>query len=147
MMQTRDMSGTMVMQEIERRSGNRWRPSPGSVYPILDDLLGRGLIELVSTDGRERTYRITAKGNEHLQNIARDRDMLEERAVTGPRFWLSLVEPGDRARILLNIIDASVREMRDILPTLRSDEAEEVVREMRNIILCMEARTVGHKHV
>ena len=33
---------TRLMEELERRSGGAWRPSPGSVYPTLQAARGRG---------------------------------------------------------------------------------------------------------
>ena len=37
-------NGYQLMQAIEERSGGRWRPSPGSVYPTLAQLEDEGLI-------------------------------------------------------------------------------------------------------
>lgn len=50
-----------------------WRPSPGTIYPILHDLYKRGLItrKEVEKDGRRRIiYKIGAKGKEHLKHDA-----------------------------------------------------------------------------
>src|ERR1700761_5154502 len=41
-------NGYQLMQTIEERSGGRWSPSPGSVYPTLAQLEDEGLIR--STD-------------------------------------------------------------------------------------------------
>src|ERR1700756_4662632 len=37
-------NGYQIMQEVEQRSGGMWSPSPGSVYPALQQLEGEGLI-------------------------------------------------------------------------------------------------------
>ena len=37
-------NGYQLMQEIERRSDGLWRPSPGSVYPALQQLEDEGLV-------------------------------------------------------------------------------------------------------
>ena len=37
-------TGYSLMEEIERRSEGAWRPSPGSVYPTLQQLEDEGLI-------------------------------------------------------------------------------------------------------
>ena len=37
-------NGYQLMQEIEQRSDGVWRPSPGSVYPALQQLEDEGLI-------------------------------------------------------------------------------------------------------
>lgn len=51
------------MAEIETMTQGWWRPSPGSVYPILDDLATEGLIRK-REDGR---YELTSKGKESLE--------------------------------------------------------------------------------
>ena len=44
-------NGYQLMQTIEERSGGRWRPSPGSVYPTLAQLEDEGLIRAIEQDG------------------------------------------------------------------------------------------------
>ena len=46
-------NGYQLMQEIERRSEGVWRPSPGSVYPALQQLEDEGLVRAEETDGRK----------------------------------------------------------------------------------------------
>ena len=36
-------NGAEIMDEMERMSAGWWRPSPGSVYPLLEDLVRDGL--------------------------------------------------------------------------------------------------------
>jgi len=58
-------NGYQLMQTIEERSGGRWRPSPGSVYPTLSQLEDEGLIRATEADGA-RQFEITDAGREHL---------------------------------------------------------------------------------
>lgn len=51
-------NGAELMDEIEKASWGRWRPSPGSVYPLLDGMVQDGLVKK-REDGR---YEITEKG-------------------------------------------------------------------------------------
>ena len=51
-------NGAEIMDEIERMSWGGWRPSPGSVYPLLEDMAREGLI-VRKEDGR---YELTEKG-------------------------------------------------------------------------------------
>ena len=46
------MHGYQVMQELGERSGGRWRPSAGSVYPTLQQLEDEGLVTVEDRDGR-----------------------------------------------------------------------------------------------
>ena len=56
-------NGAEIMTEIETMTQGWWRPSPGSVYPILDDLANEGLIKK-REDGR---YELTGKGSDSLE--------------------------------------------------------------------------------
>ena len=69
-------NGYQLMQTIETRSGGRWSPSPGSVYPTLSQLEDEGLIR--STDGEgSRLYTITDAGREHLETRGQEPDPWE----------------------------------------------------------------------
>ncbi|HEY7736887.1 MAG TPA: PadR family transcriptional regulator [Candidatus Limnocylindrales bacterium] len=60
-LQESSMHGYQVIQELEARSGGRWRPSAGSVYPTLQQLEDQGLVQSEEVDGR-RTYTLTDEG-------------------------------------------------------------------------------------
>ena len=59
----RPMHGYQIIQEIEERSGGAWKPSPGSVYPTLQLLVGEGLIRAEESNGR-KTYSLTDEGQQ-----------------------------------------------------------------------------------
>jgi DNA-binding PadR family transcriptional regulator len=56
-------NGYQLMQEIERRSDGVWRPSPGSVYPALQQLEDEGLVRSDETEGR-KLFHLTDAGRE-----------------------------------------------------------------------------------
>ena len=58
-------NGYQLMQTIEERSGGRWRPSPGSVYPALAQLEDEGLVRAVERDGA-KLFEITDAGREQI---------------------------------------------------------------------------------
>jgi DNA-binding PadR family transcriptional regulator len=58
-------NGYQLMQIIEERSGGRWRPSPGSVYPSLSQLEDEGLIRAVDREGT-KLFELTGAGRKHL---------------------------------------------------------------------------------
>src|SRR5438876_10511677 len=59
-------NGYQIMQEIEERSEGLWRPSPGSVYPALQQLEDEGLIRSEQIDER-KVFVITEEGRALLQ--------------------------------------------------------------------------------
>jgi DNA-binding PadR family transcriptional regulator len=58
-------NGYQIMQELEERSEGLWRPSPGSVYPALQQLEDEGLIRSDEADGR-RLYHLTEAGRTYV---------------------------------------------------------------------------------
>jgi len=58
----RSMHGYEMIQEIERRSGGAWRPSPGSVYPTLQLLEDEGLIVAEAAEGGRKRFTLTEAG-------------------------------------------------------------------------------------
>jgi DNA-binding PadR family transcriptional regulator len=66
-------NGYQLMQTIEERSGGRWRPSPGSVYPTIAQLEDEGLIRSIESDG-SRQLQITDAGRAHLETRAGEPD-------------------------------------------------------------------------
>lgn len=53
--------GYAIMQELQRRVGTQWRPSPGAIYPALVALEESGAVSSVERDGL-RVYRLTDQG-------------------------------------------------------------------------------------
>jgi DNA-binding PadR family transcriptional regulator len=54
-------NGYQIMQEITERSKGVWRPSPGSVYPALQQLEDEGMVRSQETEG-QRLYTLTEAG-------------------------------------------------------------------------------------
>jgi DNA-binding PadR family transcriptional regulator len=61
------MNGYQIIQEISERSGGVWRPSPGSVYPALQQLEDEGLIRTEPGEGGRRGYVLTDDGQHYVQ--------------------------------------------------------------------------------
>ena len=56
------MSGSELMEQIEKQTGGMWKPSPGSIYPLLSWLQDDGYVkELPSENGLKR-YELTESG-------------------------------------------------------------------------------------
>ncbi len=63
------MHGYQVIQELEARSGGRWRPSAGSVYPTLQQLEDEGLVHGEEQGGR-RIFALTETGRAEVAGRA-----------------------------------------------------------------------------
>jgi DNA-binding PadR family transcriptional regulator len=58
-------NGYQLIQEIERRTDGLWKPSPGSVYPALQQLEDEGLVRAVEFEGK-RAYELTEGGRNYI---------------------------------------------------------------------------------
>ena len=65
-------NGYQIMQEVEQRSDGVWRPSPGSVYPALQQLEDEGLIRSQDADSR-KLFALTDEGRAHVQERGADK--------------------------------------------------------------------------
>jgi len=63
--------GYELMQRLEAQSGGAWRPSPGSIYPTLQQLEDEGLVRSTERDGK-RTFEITDAGREEATRRAEE---------------------------------------------------------------------------
>ena len=59
------MHGYQIIQVVSERSGGNWTPSPGSVYPTLQQLEDEGLIEPAESESGRRVFALTEAGTEH----------------------------------------------------------------------------------
>lgn len=68
------LNGYQLMQGLEERSDGRWRPSPGSVYPALQQLEDEGLIHSVHAEGESgRAFELTDAGRQHVSERGEQR--------------------------------------------------------------------------
>jgi DNA-binding PadR family transcriptional regulator len=70
--------GYEIIHLIQEKSGGRWTPSPGSVYPALEYLETKGYIISEEME-RKKVYSITPNGRQVLLQMRKKRDeMLNE---------------------------------------------------------------------
>jgi DNA-binding PadR family transcriptional regulator len=119
-------NGYQIMQEVEERSDGVWRPSPGSVYPALQQLEDEGLIRSQESDGR-KLFALTDEGRAQVEK--RDAD------ATAP--WEQMSgDVSDQAHALGNLMrevasafvqvmrtgsDAQMTKAREVLTAARRD--------------------------
>ena len=56
------MSGSELMDEIEKHTGGCWKPSPGSIYPLLAWLKDNGHIKELPIENGLKRYELTPSG-------------------------------------------------------------------------------------
>jgi DNA-binding PadR family transcriptional regulator len=99
-------NGYQIMQEVEERSDGVWRPSPGSVYPALQQLEDEGLIRSEEVDGR-KLFALTDAGEK----------VIAERGVDRPAPWEQMSDDvsggaAELAKLMREVAFASVQVLR-----------------------------------
>ncbi|MDT9593075.1 PadR family transcriptional regulator [Nocardioides zeae] len=117
-------NGYQVISEIAERSHGEWKPSPGSVYPTIQQLEDEGLVVADESLGR-RALRLTDEGRayveEHADEIAAVWAPFAPREEDGPQG--ALPEIGQVMNALWQIVatgtDAQRREALTVLADTR----------------------------
>ena len=60
------MSGSELIDHIEKHAGGFWKPSPGSIYPLLALLQDRGYVKELPTENGMKRYELTETGKSLL---------------------------------------------------------------------------------
>ena len=66
------MHGYQIITELSARTGGMWQPSPGSVYPTLQQLEDEGLVVVYEQEGR-RTFSLTDTGRAEVARASAGR--------------------------------------------------------------------------
>ena len=128
-----EMNGYQLIQQISERTGGAWKPSPGSVYPTVQQLEDEGLVEGRDVEGR-RLLRLTDAGRTYVEENA------EEMAATWRAFEESDEDagsppPDQRSGIdLMPVVGQVMGAMWQIVTTGTSQqraEAAEILTETR----------------
>jgi DNA-binding PadR family transcriptional regulator len=96
------MHGYQLMQAIADRTGGGWQPSPGAIYPTINQLEDEGLVTLVATAGR-KLVTLTDAGRQHIST----------NAATWPDPFTAFPDPGDspNLRAALEQVTDAVRQV------------------------------------
>jgi DNA-binding PadR family transcriptional regulator len=118
-------NGYQIIQEIAARSGGVWQPSPGSVYPALQQLEDEGLIRAEGAESGRKAFSLTDEGRaymtEHADEVNAPWEIVAGREHGGIREMRSLI--GQLAMAAMQVTnagsDAQVAQAQQILKDSR----------------------------
>ena len=138
LLKEKPISGSEIMEAIEVETGGRWRPSPGSVYPLLAWLQDNDYTEEIPTEETGiRRYMLTKKGERFFEEQTKLKEHFQKKLeflvphlFSG--FWFhphrkklqEMREPIERFATALfdlrrtleeNLTDQALKEIRDFL--------------------------------
>ncbi len=129
------MSGSEIMDEVEQQTGGQWRPSPGSIYPLLGWLRKNGYSqELPRQATGVKRYMLTDKGVSFLEEHADFKKLQQKMAPMGSWFFLRMILHAEGLQTLqeptVRLFDA-LFELRDVL---LKDLSEEKLTETEQVL-------------
>lgn len=74
------MSGSELMDEIQKHTGGAWKPSPGSIYPLLSWLQDDGYIKELPHENGLKRYELTQTGKDLLVEQTKIKEKFKEDA-------------------------------------------------------------------
>jgi DNA-binding PadR family transcriptional regulator len=96
------MHGYQLMQAIAERSGGRWTPSPGAIYPTINQLEDEGLV-VVTADAGRKLVTLTDAGREHIE--------ARRESASDPFAGMTESVPGTDLRGLLEQLHMAARQV------------------------------------
>jgi len=116
------MNGYQIIRQIAERSAGVWRPSPGSIYPTLQQLEDEGLVR-AETDGGRRSYALTEEGRAYVTEHPEE--------VASP--WAAMTEAaeGDDLRPLIGQIAAAMWQIASVGTPEQQRRGREALAELR----------------
>lgn len=132
------LSGSEIMNEIEKRTDGHWKPSPGSIYPLLAWLQDKGYTrEVPEQEAGMKRYTLTDQGKAFLQEHVSRREELRKRfGLFMPPFhgfpWLNFYP--EKARELFEVGKKLVIASWKVIDSLRVNYSEEAATEAKEAI-------------
>jgi len=119
------MHGYQLMQAIADRSNGRWTPSPGAIYPTLNQLEDEGLISITRESGRKLAT-LTDDGAEHVR----------ARSDQWADLWSAYDEAGDGVdlRGLLQELHYATRQVGKAGTDAQRSAAADIIKDARRSI-------------
>ena len=138
LLRSRELTGTQIMEVLEERSKGQWRPSPGSIYPMLSSLEDEELIIAVKTEGRSKTYTLSETGHNRFKVIFKHKDQIEDKTRLHRHVWMQLLDPVDQAFFHAHGMRMAIGHLEDIIPELAKPQQKKLSTKITKMIQHLE---------
>jgi DNA-binding PadR family transcriptional regulator len=150
------MSGSELMDEIQKRTGGNWKPSPGSIYPLLAWLQDNAYVKELPTENGFKRYELTQSGKDLLEEQTKIREKFTQDAgfMTYPffdRFFSNIPEEktnqirASMKRLFVSSIKLG-KTLREKYSEKDLDEALKILDEASAKLEEMNSKLKGEKH-
>jgi len=133
LLKRRAMSGSEMMEEIEKRTGGRWKPSPGSVYPLLAWLLESGYTEEVPKEKGDylKRYVLTEKGMKFFEEHVKLKEKIQDKIEF---FTLNLINSHSQMTEIRKPARRLVRSLFNLREELEENPTQQSLKEIGELL-------------
>ncbi len=134
----KSLSGSELMSEIEKETEGHWKPSPGSIYPLLAWLQDKGYTKIAPNQepGMKR-YALTDEGKAFLEEHIRRRKDIQKRfgGFRPPFFMLNHFNShSEKTNELLEAGKDFFKASWNLMDNLREKYTKETATQAKNVI-------------
>lgn len=131
------MSGSELMEDIEKHTGGCWKPSPGSIYPLLSWLQDNGHIKELPVENGLKRYKLTESGKALLEEQKKIRKKFREEGgfPHAPMFdnLLMKIQPEKTAEIFKSVKKLNISFFQ-LSSALQDNFSEEALNEALSVV-------------
>ena len=133
LLKRRAMSGSEIMEEIEKQTGGRWKPSPGSVYPLLAWLLESGYTEEVPKEKGDylKRYVLTAKGMKFFGEQVKLKERIQDKIEF---FTLNLINSHSQMTEIRRPVRRFVKSLFNLREVLEENPTQQSFKEIGELL-------------
>jgi DNA-binding PadR family transcriptional regulator len=127
------MSGSEIIEEIEKRTGGRWKPSPGSVYPLLAWFLESGYTEEVPREKGDylKRYLLTEKGMKFFEEQTKLKEKIQDKIEF---FTLNLINSHSQMTEIREPVRRFVKSLFELREVLEENPTRQSFKEIGELL-------------
>lgn len=115
-------NGYQIIQQIAERTSGSWKPSPGSIYPTLQQLEDEGLVAADDSGGR-RSFALTEEGRRYVEEHPDE--------IAAPWKTFDDLDDGSDVRPLIGQVAAAIWQIMAVGSPEQQDRGREALVELR----------------
>lgn len=138
LLQEQPLSGSEIMTKIEENTDGQWKPSPGSIYPLLAWLQEKGHTkEAPAKEPNIKRYTLTKDGEAFLEEHIKRREQIQKRfeAFRPPFLMFPWHKPySKKTKQLINAGKDFIKTSKNFIENLAEKYSQEAVDQAEEII-------------
>jgi len=138
LLRDRELTGTQIMGVIEERSKGQWRPSPGSIYPLLSSMEEDEIIKTVKTEGRSKTYTLSEIGHDRFKEIFKHKSRVEDKTRLHRHVWMQMLDSVDQAFFHAHGMRMALGHLDELIPELTKPQQQKLSTKISKLLQHLE---------